>query len=257
MATVKTRKAPNPSVSAAATIGSSLDASAIRVGDIFSETSHYTCLRIDDNVTPHRVYFRHAETGAEVDLTMDYVLRLLRSADQFVDEIKVGKEDKLWTDKQITEAETSGDLPVGHKVRPDDVRIKGIRSIWQDIHNSDVLMVCFTKQDKALSQKALTAEREKRADAALTIITKTAKNKEGVAAAAREEIIKALENPVLPYEAGEERVLWGYKIQFESRDGRYNCIDMKLDASGEGNIRPVNINTIKWLVYHGHKYVVE
>lgn len=57
------------------------------------------------------------------------------------------------------------------------------------------------------------------------------------------------------YEDGEDRVLRGFKIQFESRDGRYNCVDM--DIEDNNNIRPVNINTIKWLIIGGTKYVVE
>lgn len=67
-----------------------------------------------------------------------------------------------------------------------------------------------------------------------------------------EELIK---NPILPYEEGEDRVLRGFKIQFESRDGRYNCIDM--DIEDTNNVRPVNINTIRWIILGGTKYVVE
>lgn len=52
-----------------------------------------------------------------------------------------------------------------------------------------------------------------------------------------------INNPILPYEEGEDRVLRGYKIQFE-------CVDM-------ADIRPVNINTIKWLIFNGVKYIVE
>lgn len=55
-----------------------------------------------------------------------------------------------------------------------------------------------------------------------------------------------------------ERVLRGYKIQFESRDGRYNCIDMDIQQTDkESGVRPVNINTIKYLIFGGVKYVVE
>ena len=39
------------------------------------------------------------------------------------------------------------------------------------------------------------------------------------------------------------------------RDGRYNCVDM--DITEENNIRPVNINTIKWLIIGGTKYIVQ
>lgn len=63
-----------------------------------------------------------------------------------------------------------------------------------------------------------------------------------------EELIK---NPILPYEEGEDRVLRGFKIQFESRDGRYNCVDVDLPT--DENVRPVNINTIQWLIIDGKK----
>ena len=57
---------------------------------------------------------------------------------------------------------------------------------------------------------------------------------------------------------GEDRVLRGYKIQFESRDGRYDCVDMDITKTDkESGIRPVNINTIKYLIFDGVKYVVE
>lgn len=61
-----------------------------------------------------------------------------------------------------------------------------------------------------------------------------------------------------PNEEGEDRVLRGYKIQFESRDGRYDCVDMDITKTDkESGIRPVNILTIKWLIFNGVKYIVE
>lgn len=35
----------------------------------------------------------------------------------------------------------------------------------------------------------------------------------------------------------------------------YNCIDM--DIEDANNVRPVNINTIRWIILGGTKYVVE
>lgn len=60
---------------------------------------------------------------------------------------------------------------------------------------------------------------------------------------------------VLKHQESGDSVHRGFKIQFESRDGRYNCVDM--DIEDNNNIRPVNINTIKWLIIGGTKYVVE
>ena len=88
-----------------------------------------------------------------------------------------------------------------------------------------------------------------------TDIDKVKSSKKGVADRAKTLITELIKEPILPYEQGEDRVLRGFKIQFESRDGRYNCVDMDID--GEDNIRPVNINTIKYLIIGGTKYVVE
>ena len=83
-------------------------------------------------------------------------------------------------------------------------------------------------------------------------------NKKGVANAAKNLITKLVNNPVLPYEEGEDRVLRGYKVQFASRDGRYDCVDMDIVRTDkESGIRPVNINTIKWLIFNGVKYIVK
>lgn len=79
--------------------------------------------------------------------------------------------------------------------------------------------------------------------------------KKGVADAAKKFAEELIKNPILPYEEGEDRVLRGFKIQFGSRDGRYNCIDM--DIEDTNNVRPVNINTIRWIILGGTKYVVE
>lgn len=107
----------------------------------------------------------------------------------------------------------------------------GIRSIWENIHSGQVFTVCFKKQDKPKSKRKL---QEK------NLIT------------------ELVNSPVLPYEEGEDRVLRGYKIQFESRDGRYDCVDMDITKTDkESGIRPVNILTIKWLIFNGVKYIVE
>ena len=65
-----------------------------------------------------------------------------------------------------------------------------------------------------------------------------------------------MNNPIPKIVEGEDRVLRGYKIQFESRDGKYQCIDMDIEDS-ENNVRLVNINTIKWLIIDNIKYIVQ
>lgn len=134
----------------------------------------------------------------------------------------------------------------------------GIRSIFENIHSSQVFTVCFKKQDKPKSNKKLNQEIEGLSSMLVEEIDRVKAQKKGVANAAKKFINDLIKNPILPYEKGEDRVLRGYKIQFESRDGRYNCVDMDITRTEKENgIRPVNINEIKWLIYNGVKYTVK
>lgn len=134
----------------------------------------------------------------------------------------------------------------------------GIRSIWENIHSGQVFTVCFKKQDKPKSKRKLQEEIDAIVEQFSNSIDTVKNNKKGVANAAKNLITELVNNPVLPYEDGEDRVLRGYKIQFESRDGRYDCVDMDITKTDkESGIRPVNILTIKWLIFNGVKYIVE
>ena len=197
----------------------------IAVGDVFSEESHY----IVEEIGKDTIKFKHTESGKSVTLGYGYVQDLLNTSDQYDKEVKVTKEDKK-----------DGTL--------------GIRSIFENIHGSQVFTVCFKKQDVLKSQKKLNAEIATLISDFSNEIDTIQKSKKGVAEAAKKFAEELIKHPILPYEEGEDRVLRGFKIQFESRDGRYNCVDMDLT---ENNIRPVNINTIKWLIIGGTKYVVE
>lgn len=198
----------------------------LKVGDVLSESSHYVVQSIDGSV----IHAKHFESGDTVRLGNEYVSGYIESADEVVEEVKVTKEDK----RDGT---------------------KGIRSIFEGIHTSQVFTVCFKKQDKPKSKKKLQEEINTLVEQFSNSIDSIKAMKKGVANAAKNFVTELIENPILPYEEGEDRVLRGFKIQFESRDGRYNCIDM--DIEGEDNIRPVNINTIKWLQIGGTKYIVE
>jgi hypothetical protein len=118
--------------------------------------------------------------------------------------------------------------------------------------------VCFKKQDKPKSAKQFKAEVDELATQISQEIDQVKVSKKGVAEWAKKTLYALMQNPISKIEEGEDRVLRGYKIQFESRDGRYNCIDMDIERTDkEEGIRPVNINTIKWLIYNGKKYVVK
>ena len=201
----------------------------LKKGSIISESSHY----IVDNILGSTATLTHFESGQQVQISTSYLENYTNSADLYNEEIKVNKEDKK-----------DGTL--------------GIRSIWENIHSSQVFTVCFKKQDKPKSQKKLNAEISSLIDSFSNEIDNVKNNKKGVANCAKQLIEELVNNPILPYEEGEERVLRGYKIQFSSRDGRYDCVDMDITRTDkESGIRPVNINTIKWLIFDGIKYTVE
>lgn len=197
-----------------------------KVGDVLSESSHYVVTGIYGNDT----VLKHQESGDSVHINKMYIEKHLESADEVINEVKVTKEDKK-----------DGTL--------------GIRSIFESIHGTQVFTVCFKKQDTPKSQKKLNAEIATLISDFSNEIDTIQKSKKGVADAAKRFAEELITHPILPYEEGEDRVLRGFKIQFESRDGRYNCVDM--DIEDNNNIRPVNINTIKWLIIGGTKYVVE
>ena len=202
----------------------------IAVNDVLSEVSHYRVIGInaDDSI---RVV--HTESGDVVNIGRTYVQNYIKSGDNFVEEVKVTKEDKK-----------DGTL--------------GIRSIFEGIHSGQVFTVCFKKQDKPKSKRKLQEEIDAIIEQFSNSIDTVKNNKKGVANAAKNLVTELVNNPILPYEEGEERVLRGYKIQFESRDGRYDCVDMDITKTDkESGIRPVNILSIKWLIYNGVKYIVE
>lgn len=202
----------------------------IAVNDVLSEVSHYRVIGInaDDSI---RVV--HTESGDVVNIGRTYVQNYIKSGDNFVEEVKVTKEDKK-----------DGTL--------------GIRSIFEGIHSGQVFTVCFKKQDKPKSKTKLNKEIEALSQMLVEEIDRVKAQKKGVADTAKKFINELINHPILPYEEGEDRVLRGYKIQFESRDGRYDCVDMDITKTDkESGIRPVNINTIRYLIYNGTKYIVE
>lgn len=201
----------------------------LKEGAVISESSHY----IVKSIAGSTARLTHYESGEEVQIGLSYLKNYTNSADLFDATVKVTKEDKK-----------DGTL--------------GIRSIWEGIHSGQVFTVCFKKQDKPKSKKKLNEEIDHLVNQFSEDIDKVKANKKGVAERAKQLITELVREPILPYEEGEERVLRGYKIQFESRDGRYDCVDMDITKTDkESGIRPVNILTIKWLIYNGVKYIVE
>lgn len=202
----------------------------IAVNDVLSEVSHYRVIGInaDDSI---RVV--HTESGDVVNIGRTYVQNYIKSGDNYNQEVEVTKEDKK-----------DGTL--------------GIRSIFENIHSGQVFTVCFKKQDKPKSAKQFNAEVNEIVTKVCEEIDQVKSSKKGVAEWAKRTISALMKNPISKVVEGEDRVLRGYKIQFESRDGRYRCIDMDITKTDkESAERLVNINTIKYLIYNGVKYIVE
>lgn len=204
----------------------------LKQDSIISESSHYIVNRVSGSTD----WLTHFESGEEVQIGISYLKNYTNSADLYDTTVEVTKEDKK--DKK------DGTL--------------GIRSIFEKIHSGQVFTVCFKKQDKPKSKRKLQEEIDVIVEQFSNSIDAVKNSKKGVANAAKNLITELVSNPVFPYEEGEDRVLRGYKIQFESRDGRYNCIDMDIQQTDkESGVRPVNINTIKYLIFGGVKYVVK
>ena len=199
----------------------------IKKGDILSESSHYRV----KNILGSSVILEHFESKNEVSIDKDYLHNFCNTADSYTTEVKVTKEDKK-----------DGTL--------------GIRSIWENIYNSKVCTVCFKKQDTKKSNKQFTTEVNALAEQICKEIDQVKASKKGVADWAKKTLHALMSNPIPKIVEGEDRVLRGYKIQFESRDGKYQCIDMDIEDQ-ENNVRLVNINTIKWLIIDNIKYIVQ
>jgi hypothetical protein len=216
----------------------------INVGDCFSESPYYKVVKVNKN----DITFQHIQSGKEVTLSNNYVGELLTTADQFQKEIEVGVLDKYYTDKQVKEYKGSDTPQVG------DLKQKGIRTIFSEI-GTQVFTCCFVKKGKELSKTAYEKKIREVLEDSLTIIGQAAIGKKGVAKTAAEVVEDLIRNPITNYEKGEERVLRGFKVQFESNDGFYQVVD--LDITSGDNKRLVNLNTLQWLVVGGVKYVVE
>lgn len=206
-----------------------IDINQIKVGDIFSEESHYKVTAKLSN----SIHFQHIESGTEVTIEKSYVEKLLNTADQFTEVKEVTKEDK----KDGT---------------------PGIRTIFEGIHSGQVFTVTFKKQDKPKSTKKFNEEIDELVKEFCEEIDRVKSSKKGVADWAKRTFKVMALNPISTVEPGELRTLRGFKLQFVSRDGKYRCLDMDIERTDkESGERLVNINTISELIYNGVKYIVK
>lgn len=222
----------------------------IKAGDILSEASHYVVSEIPKN-SKHMVLL-HLESKKLVKIENQYIGDMMKGADQYIKTVKVGKDDKYWTAKQIEEAVAKNTL-LDNQVKIGDVRQEGIRTIWDKIDSTQVFTVCFVKKDEVRPKKEIQAEIEARVALLIEKMAKTPMSE--INKVLTDTTTEQVYNPIKTVNAGEERILRGYKNEFKSLTGFYDCVDM--DIVKGSNIRPVNINTIKWLVYDNVKYVLE
>jgi hypothetical protein len=228
-----------------------LDFKEVQPGHIFSETSIYTV----EKVTPDGAVLKHHASGEKVQLSKEYIQNLLVSADHTYEIVKIGKEDKVWTEKQIADGVKKGDLQPG-EVKLGDFKTPGIKTVWSGIGNH-VFTVTFQKKGKELSAKAYKTLVETKASEAAEKLEQVKVSKKGVKNAAEEIIKELLENPISKFEVGEMRTLRGFKMNHESEDGFYKVIDLDKTDDAMGGVRLVNINTIHELTYKGVTYIVE
>ena len=246
-----------------------IDIEKLKDGDILHEMPHYVVIQ-DENTPKDAFAFFNLESEEVVSISADYVKMCLHSADHFDRAVKIGKEDKYWTEKQVKDWKTEhSNLTVEQLFaleipRVGDLKLKGIRTIFQEIPLGAVFTVVFRKADTPLTQKKYKELLQKQIDEAVTIIEETAKSKKGVAIKAAEVLKNVQENPILPYEPGELRTLRGFKLENYSRDGKYDCYDMDMPDTKSpktvgkpSNIRQVNINTIVQIVYNNTQYNLE
>ena len=206
-----------------------LDINKIKIGDVFSEESHYQMIGKKGN----SIEFKHLESDTNVSIGATYVASLLRSADQYTVTKEVTREDKK-----------DGTL--------------GIRSIFENIHSGQVFTITFKKQDSPKSARKFNAEVDAIVNQLCNELEAVKTSKKGVAKWAKETITALATNPISRIEEGEMRTLRGFKLQFNSRDGKYRCMDMDIQKdSKETGERLVNINTITELIYNGVKYIVK
>lgn len=212
----------------------------VQVGDVFSETMYASVIQINKDT----IDLKHQGTGETITLSHAYVEKMLSSADQYAQELKIGIEDKLWTAKQIADSKRT-DVQVG------DIRVPGIKTIWDSIGQA-VFCVEFVKKATPLSKKAYDAAVQAKMDEVAEAIEKAQRNKKGVGNVAKKEVLKLINNPILNHVPGEVRVMRAYKLQHSSTDGQYAVMDMD-----KGEKRSVNLPTVSCIVVNGVKYIKE
>lgn len=127
-----------------------------------------------------------------------------------------------------------------------------LQNLFHTIQPKDLFTVCFTKQEKMLSKKQIEDNKSKQLTDLTSKILKAKKDKKNVTNIALEALREAIDNPVLDYVDGEERVLKGFKINNELIGSCYRVFDFE-----KKDIRNVNPSSILWIIHNGIKYILK
>lgn len=198
--------------------------SSIQKKDFLTELTKYTFLRKEGDK-----FIFSAETGEvteEVQLSEEYVNTFLTSSTYYTETKKVTREDKK-----------NGE--------------PGIRTIFAQIPTHAAFSCIFTKQSKKLKKSEVESNKKAVLNSFEQVLKAARGRRKSMTEAGLDFVKDLLENPVADTAPGEDRFLAGYKTTTESRDGKYMCMDTNIN-----DVRPVNINTLKSLVYNGIKYYI-
>jgi hypothetical protein len=230
----------------------------VKEGEFLSEISHYKVRKDSDLELMSSVSITHLASSGEYSFTGTYVKDHLKSASQYDEVIKVGKEDKFWTNKQVADwirenwdGVNIHDFAV-NVPKVGDLKLKGIRSVFQEIRDQTVFTVVFQKVDQKKTKKAYEAEISERVERFLVPVIKAKTSKKSMEEAAKASVTDLIKNPVLDYIPGEMRTMICYKTQFSSRDGHYSVFDLEKQG-----VAQVNIKTIQSIIFDGVKYELD
>lgn len=227
-----------------------IDYNDIRVGDFFTEVGAYQVIE----TKPESIKVLDLRNGAQVTLSRAYVEASLTSAEQYQQEVFVGKEDTFWTAKKIEAAVASGKIAAG-SVKIGDLETTGIRSIFMSIPTGVAITCCFRKKDTLLSEKAYQNK--------LSSLVETVKSEVmSGTLTLPQALTNCLENPVSRVIPGEMRVMCGYKKEMTSPTSDYTFCDVRIvDASSptgfKSENRTVDLSTMQWIIFNGTKYTVK
>jgi len=219
-------------------------------GNLFTESSQYEFLRSVKTFQLNTMVFKHLHSGEEVQISPEYVAKYLSPADQYAEEVVVGKEDKYWTANQISKLEENPD-----NLRAGDLKQEGIRSLFLEIPKEHIFTVTFETAPKDIGAGNFKSSLlEQRAELLKRFDEAYSRKKEDNLNLV-EAILEGLQANRIERTEIHERVLRGFKVQNHSASGVYDCVD--LDIEEDHNMRKVRLTAISSLIVDNVKYIVK